>query len=169
MHHQISRSIYFLRRSDSFYEILEKWSEVTSTFHLEFEHDKLLNYLAYLLVLSTIPYLLVCFSFSVDMHYNMLNGANSSFEKYLTSYYSFSSWNDIFPYQFEFGWIQLIFRTIQTHSIVIIYTLIIFFARAISFQYKKLLENACQVKSSEAHYADVEQKGRGRNPVINFK
>lgn len=62
-------------------------------------------------------------------------------------------------YNYFFALFQMVIHTLTEYSFNLIPVLIIFFARALSFQFRRLMENAAGTDESESHFSDLRGKG----------
>lgn len=139
---------------------------------IDLEEDKFLQYFSYILIASLAAPVGVQACFTVELFQNskQTNVTMLSFNatKTLEIFYNNIMkriWGDFIPYHpvFVVAYILLYFWATLMHMLVPPF--IMFFARAISFQYRKMIEIATNTDSSEAHCVDMRKKG---NKVVIF-
>ncbi len=122
------------------------------------EDDKFLRYFPYILIASLVAPLGVQATFLVELVQNY-KLTNEGTLKMLYNNLMSQIWGDVIPYHPVYVIIYILLYFWATLIQLIVPTFIMFFARAISFQYRKMIEIATNTTLSEAHYADMRNKG----------
>jgi len=73
---------------------------------------------------------------------------------------SFTPWNVMVPYSPGFAVLFIVGYFFTAMAKIYGAALVIFFSEALSFQFKKLIENAANTKITFVYFADLQNKGR---------
>ncbi len=130
---------------------------------IDLEEDKFLQYFSYILIASLAAPLgaQVCLFtelFQSNKQTNSTTSTNNAMEIFYNNVLA-RVWGDYIPYHPVFVILHVLLYFWTTLSRMLLPPFIMFFARAISFQFRKLIEIAANTKISEAHCADMRKKG----------
>lgn len=125
---------------------------------IDLEEDKFLRYLSYILIASLVIPLGVQTRLIVELSLDYKQ-TNPGTLRIFYNNLMLHIWGDVIPYHPVLVILYAILYFWTTLINILVPLFIMFFARAISFQFRKMIETATNTAISEAHCVDMRNKG----------